>query len=97
MANSYTFSPYGVTVSSPSGEVTLNAGQNINILPQGNLITISAVIPPLASNVIANGNGLPWQPPSFADADAPNNSIYFSTDAGVLVYKDDAAVVNNLY
>jgi len=34
---------------------------------------------------------------SLADADAADNSIYYSTDAGKLVYKDSSSVVNNLY
>ena len=36
-------------------------------------------------------------PASVADGAAPNNSIYFSTTAGVLVYKDAGGVVHNLY
>lgn len=36
-------------------------------------------------------------PPSLADASAPNNSIYYSTDASKLVYKDSGGTVNNLY
>jgi len=51
---------------------------------------------------IANGNASiradgTIAPVSMADAGAINNSIYFSTDAGVLVYKDSIGVVNNLY
>lgn len=34
---------------------------------------------------------------SMTDASAPNNTIYFSTTANKLVYKDAAGVVNNLY
>jgi hypothetical protein len=37
------------------------------------------------------------RPASQADADASNNSIYYSTDAAKLVYKDGAGVVNALY
>lgn len=36
-------------------------------------------------------------PASLADSAAGNNSIYFSTDANKLVYKDSGGVVNNLY
>ena len=36
-------------------------------------------------------------PESSADADAPNNSIYYSTDASKLVYKDSGGTPNNLY
>ncbi len=37
------------------------------------------------------------KPASLADAAATNNSIYYSTDAAKLVYKDGAGVVNALY
>lgn len=35
--------------------------------------------------------------PSIADADAVNNSLYFSTTQSKLVYKDAGGVVNALY
>ena len=34
---------------------------------------------------------------SLANADAPNSSLYFSTDASRLVWKDAGGTVNNLY
>ena len=37
------------------------------------------------------------QPASLADSAATNNSIYFSTTASKLVYKDSTGTVNNLY
>lgn len=37
------------------------------------------------------------QPASLADADAVNESIYYSTTQSKLVYKDNLGVVNNLY
>lgn len=37
------------------------------------------------------------QPASLADSAATNNSIYYSTTAGKLVYKDSSGTVNNLY
>ena len=37
------------------------------------------------------------KPAQLSDADAPNDSIYYSLDAGVLVYKDSGGTVNNLY
>ncbi len=37
------------------------------------------------------------QPASMADSAATNNSIYYSTTASKLVYKDSAGTVNNLY
>jgi hypothetical protein len=38
-----------------------------------------------------------FQPASMADGSAANNSMYFSTTASRLVYKDASGVVNNLY
>jgi hypothetical protein len=37
------------------------------------------------------------QPASLADSAATNNSIYYSTTASKLVYKDSGGTVNNLY
>jgi hypothetical protein len=36
-------------------------------------------------------------PATIADASAPNNSIYYSSTASKLVYKDSGGTVNNLY
>lgn len=47
-----------------------------------------------ASQIRANGT---IEPASLADADAENNSIYYSTTASRLVYKDSGGTVNNLY
>jgi len=44
---------------------------------------------------ILAGGGV--QPASMADGSAPNNSIYYSTTASKLVYKDAGGVVNALY
>lgn len=38
-----------------------------------------------------------FKPPSLADASAENNTIYYSTTASKLVYKDGGGVVNALY
>jgi hypothetical protein len=35
--------------------------------------------------------------PTYADADAPNSTLYFSSTASKLVWKDSSGVVNNLY
>ena len=43
-----------------------------------------------------DGNGY-FIPVSSADASAPNNSIYYSTDAGKLVYKDAGGTPRSLY
>lgn len=36
-------------------------------------------------------------PINSADADAPNNTIYYSTTANKLVFKDSGGTVNDLY
>jgi hypothetical protein len=51
---------------------------------------------------IANGSadatfGGAIKPATIADASAPNNAIYYSSDASKLVYKDSGGTVNNLY
>ena len=58
------------------------------------LLQIARLLEFLEANSISGGYFIPV---SSADADAPNNTIYYSTDAGVLVYKDSLSVVNNLY
>lgn len=88
-----TFHVRGIVVSGPDGDVVLNAGQNITIFPQGNLITIAAEIP---SNLVLNGTTA-YRPPSFLDADAPKGSIYFSLTSNKLAFKDSSSVSHNLY
>ena len=46
------------------------------------------------ASVTANGG---FSPASMADASAANNTLYYSTDASKLVYKDAGGAVNNLY
>lgn len=48
----------------------------------------------LGDQSIQNGYFLPV---SSADADAPNNSIYYSTDSSKLVYKDSGGTPHDLY
>lgn len=93
MANKAGFHPYGITIPTPDGDIILNAGNNMTIQPQGNFITFAAEFP--GGAVINNVN--PWQPPTLSDANAPNNSVYFSSDAGKLVYKGNDAVIHDLY
>lgn len=38
-----------------------------------------------------------WKPASMTNANAPNGSVYYSTTASKLVYKDSGGTVNNLY
>lgn len=93
MATTYTFNSRGVTVSSPTGDVILNAGDNITILPSGDLITFSVQLPP---NVVLN-NVTPYLPPKLSDANAPKGSVYYSTDANKLVFRDYGGTVHPLY
>ncbi len=87
------FNPFGIIVSSPSGDLVLNAGPNMTIYPSGNLVTFSAEIP---SGVVINNTNA-WQPPAISDVNAPNNSVYFSKDANKLVYKAADSSINPLY
>ena len=88
------FAAYGITLKLQDGDVVLNAAPPLTIFPSGKFITFGINLP---SGQIANGNGIPWQPPSLADANAPNNSIYYSTTAGKLVYKASDSSVHALY
>ena len=38
-----------------------------------------------------------FAPATLLDVDASNNSVYYSTDSGKLVYKDSGGTVNELY
>ncbi len=38
-----------------------------------------------------------WQPPSFLDANAPDNTVYYSTTGSKLSYKDSGGTVHALY
>lgn len=58
------------------------------------LLQIARLLEFLEANSISEGYFLPI---SSADADAPNNSIYFSTDSSKLVYKDAGGTPNDLY
>lgn len=46
------------------------------------------------SNIRGDGT---WKPPQLADASAANESVYYSTDASKLVYKDSGGTVRSLY
>ncbi len=94
ITNKDSFHLFGIKIPTPMGDFGIVAGNGITITPAGDSATISAQIPP---NIIANGNGLPWQPPSLSDAKAPKNSMYFSTDAGKLVYQAASGSVFPLY
>ena len=48
------------------------------------------------SNITVSFDNL-LRPATYADSAAPNNSVYYSSTAGKLVYKDSGGTVNNLY
>jgi hypothetical protein len=50
-----------------------------------------------ANNADANLKCLAILPGTLANSAAPNNSIYFSSDASRLVFKDASGIVNSLY
>lgn len=87
------FNPYGVTIKTANGDAILTGSGIITIFPQGGVITIGAQLP---VNLVLNAS-TPWQPPQLSDANAPLGSVYYSTDATKLVFKDYAGVVNDLY
>jgi hypothetical protein len=92
--NKDTFHSQGINIPTPQGNFGIIAGNGIIITPAGDSATIATQAIP---NAIVNGNGLAWQPPSFTNAKAPKNSIYFSTDNGKLVYQAASGSVFNLY
>lgn len=88
------FNPYGAVIKTASGDAVLTGSGIVTIQLQANgVITIGAQLP---DNLIVN-NTTPWQPPQLSDANAPLGSVYYSTDASALVFKDYANVVNPLY
>lgn len=93
MGSKAAFHPYGIVLDLPSGQVVLNAGPNMRIFPQGNLITFQADMP---DNAVIN-TVTPWQPPTLADAAAPKNSVYFSSTGSKLSYKDASGTIHALY
>ena len=58
------------------------------------LLKIALLLEKLESQSIQGGFFLPVQS---ADADAPDGSIYYSTDQNKLVFKDYTSTVNDLY
>ena len=71
----------------------------------GQIIKLAATPTANALEVRSSGNTVlsaltstgAFSPPSLADADAANNTIYYSTTASKLVYKDPGGTVNELY
>lgn len=75
----------------PDGIRGIMRGLGIEALHQ----YLSQTIYPIFSGML-DSDGT-FIPKSMADANAKNNRIYFSTDAGVLVYKGSDGTVHNLY
>jgi hypothetical protein len=67
------------------------AGRDIDVvIGSGQAISVEGS----SSNITLNGALIPV---NLADANAPNNSIYYSTTQSKLVYKDSGGSVNDLY
>lgn len=92
----------GINNTSPAGmlHATAKAATDPVLVAQGiasqtgNLIEARDATGVVLSEIGPKGS---FKPASLADADAPNDTIYKSTDAGKLVYKDESGVVNALY
>lgn len=93
MPSPSSFHAYGVSLHLPDGDVILTSGNNVTIQPAGDTIIFSVQLP---SNIVFNNNTA-YQPPLLADAKAPNGSVYYSTTASKLVFKDYAGAIHNLY
>ena len=87
------FNPYGVTIPTENGNVTLVAGANVRLQPQGTTVTISALIPP---TVVTNGVTA-YNPPSIKDTDAQKGTLYYSTTSNKLSFCDYSGVIHALY
>lgn len=94
-----------VTFSSRSGspqmaEIRANAAdKKLMVLkhaasPTANFLEMVSSTDSLLSAFTAKGA---WSPPTMADGDAANNTIYYSSTASKLVYKDGSGSVNALY
>lgn len=82
---------YGATLSGSTK--TVDIGTN-GVSGSTTNVNIGSAVAGAITTITLNGSA---KPATMADSAAPNNSIYYSTDASKLVYKDGAGVVNNLY
>jgi len=57
--------------------------------------TLQANAWPVLNDALASNT--PFAIPTYTDAQAPNSTLYFSSTASKLVFKDSSGVVNNLY
>jgi len=100
--DSYMLQPLGVGISVPAAQlhVTTAAAATKGLIVRGasaqsaNLQDWQDSAGTVLSAIRSNGA---IQPASLTDSAAANNSIYYSTTASKLVYKDSGGTVNNLY
>lgn len=89
-----------VWVTQPTGSTLKVKAQNTQVRFTTNSLPIlfdSDDSGTLMASISAAGVGAVLVPPTLADAAANNNSVYFSSDASKLVYKDSGGVVHALY
>jgi len=60
-------------------------------------VQVDESIPVQQVVVFSPAGGFTMTPPTLADANAANGSLYYSVDAGKLVYKDAGGVVYPLH
>ncbi len=95
----------GFTVISGGNNTLIGKRADVANGANTNSISIGADVTGNGSNTTTIGNSLTTSArlrgahiiDSFTDAAAPNSSLYFSTTASRLVWKDAGGVVNNLY
>jgi len=100
--DSYILPPLGVGISVPAGQLhtQASAATTKSFVVRGasaqsaNLQDWQDNAGSTLAAVLSNGA---IQPASMADSAAANNTIYYSTTASKLVYKNSAGTVNNLY
>ena len=83
-----------------NGKFYLGAGHDASIYYDGTDMIVNSDDVGTGSckiNTLEVRNDGTIKPVQLADASAPNDSIYYSTDASKLVYKDSGGTINNLY
>jgi hypothetical protein len=71
-------------------------GEDKKVIEDFHVLNTGEMIP-LIVGAIKEQQEKPYQPKQLADQDAPHNSLYYSTDAKKLVYKDPDGNINSLY
>jgi hypothetical protein len=92
-AQRFVFNNTGIEANAGS---TTNNVLRINLLAShtGNALDVRNSGGTSLTSINATGG---WVPASMTDASAANNTVYYSTTASKLVYKDAGGTVNNLY